>query len=211
MHGQALSFVNFSVILSVNSTRFTIIEDEDAALVSGVSHGNNPAIIAPASPLTSPPPTPSDLNKISGWLDSLSHLVECLLPSAPIKAPVDPPPPAHTSDNHTRDVLSGDSPSIRLLSTMSQDDFIWPVHHKEIVLPSVHPCDTAKSCDKKTHWMTKELHRAMKYRKFCNYKHLLQVSPDGTWVDGGKFPLSLGSFATIPKSNQGKPFEQVQS
>ena len=38
-------------------------------------------------------------------------------------------------------------------------------------------------------------------RKFCNYKHLLQVSWDGEWVDGGEFPPSLGSYATVPKAN----------
>jgi hypothetical protein len=40
-------------------------------------------------------------------------------------------------------------------------------------------------------------------RKFRNYKHLLQVSRDGKWVDGGKFPSSLGSYTTIPKAKQG--------
>jgi hypothetical protein len=46
-------------------------------------------------------------------------------------------------------------------------------------------------------------------RKFLNYKHLLQVSRDGTWVDGGEFPPALGSFATMPKSNKGKPLDQT--
>ena len=36
-------------------------------------------------------------------------------------------------------------------------------------------------------------------QNFQNYRHILQVSWDGEWVDGGKFPPSLGSFATIPK------------
>ena len=40
--------------------------------------------------------------------------------------------------------------------------------------------------------------------KFKNYKTLLQVSRDGKWIDGGEFPPSLGSFATIPKANRGK-------
>ena len=47
-------------------------------------------------------------------------------------------------------------------------------------------------------------------RKFRNYKHLIQVSRDGTWVDGGEFPPSLGSFATIPKSNKGKALDQTR-
>ncbi len=88
------------------------IEDEDAVLVSAVSHGDNPAILAPASLPTSPHPSPSDLHKISGRLESLSRLMERLLPSAPVKVMVDPPSPAHTLDNDTIDVLAGDSPSI---------------------------------------------------------------------------------------------------
>jgi hypothetical protein len=39
--------------------------------------------------------------------------------------------------------------------------------------------------------------------KIRNYKHLLQVSRDGKWVDGGEFPSSLGSYATIPKAKRG--------
>ncbi len=40
-------------------------------------------------------------------------------------------------------------------------------------------------------------------QKFRNYKHLLQVSWDGKWVDGGEFPPSLGSYATTPKAKRG--------
>ena len=47
-------------------------------------------------------------------------------------------------------------------------------------------------------------------RKFRNYKHLLQVSRDGEWVDGGEFPPSLGSFATIPKSHRGGPLDKCR-
>ena len=36
-----------------------------------------------------------------------------------------------------------------------------------------------------------------------NYKHLLQVSRNGKWVDGGEFPSSLGSYATILKAKRG--------
>ena len=39
--------------------------------------------------------------------------------------------------------------------------------------------------------------------KFRNYTHLLQVSYDSKWLDGGEFPLSLGSYATIRKANSG--------
>jgi hypothetical protein len=46
--------------------------------------------------------------------------------------------------------------------------------------------------------------------KFRNYKHLLQVSRDGEWIDGGEFPSSLGSFATIPKSKRGGTLDRTK-
>jgi hypothetical protein len=46
-------------------------------------------------------------------------------------------------------------------------------------------------------------------RKFKNYKQLLLVSRDGRWVDSGKLPPSLGSFATVLKGNKGKPIVQT--
>ncbi len=45
-------------------------------------------------------------------------------------------------------------------------------------------------------------------RKFWNYKHILQVSRDGKWMDGGELPLSLDSYATIHKANSGGPLER---
>ena len=43
--------------------------------------------------------------------------------------------------------------------------------------------------------------------KFSNYKHILDVSRGGEWVDGGEFPMSLGYFATIPKAKRGAPLD----
>jgi hypothetical protein len=106
-------------------------------------------------------------------------------------------------------VPSTTSDSPWLLSTVSQDNVLWLIHHKGAVLPLVCPCDTANSSNKKAHWSAKELHRAMGCRKFKNYKHLLLVSHDAQWVDGGKFPSSLGSFATVPKGNKGYPIDRT--
>jgi hypothetical protein len=44
-------------------------------------------------------------------------------------------------------------------------------------------------------------------RTFHNYKHLLQVSRDGEWVNGGEFPLLLGSYATTSKGHWGKALD----
>ena len=41
--------------------------------------------------------------------------------------------------------------------------------------------------------------------RFWNHRHILQVSQDGEWVNGGKFPPSCGSFATFPRQNRVTP------
>jgi hypothetical protein len=46
--------------------------------------------------------------------------------------------------------------------------------------------------------------------KFHNYKHLLQVSEGGEWVDSGGFLRSLGSFATIPKAKKGGALDRTK-
>jgi hypothetical protein len=67
--------------------------------------------------------------------------------------------------------------------------------------------NTANELDSKTHWLAKEPHRTMGCRKFCNNKHLLQVSSSGEWVDGAEFPPSLGSFSVIPKAKHSQPLD----
>jgi hypothetical protein len=46
--------------------------------------------------------------------------------------------------------------------------------------------------------------------KFRNYKHLLQVSRGGEWVDGGEFPPSIDSFVTIPKAKKGGTLDRTK-
>jgi len=43
--------------------------------------------------------------------------------------------------------------------------------------------------------------------KNLQYKHILDVSRGGEWIDGGEFPTSLGSFVTIPKAKRGTPLD----
>jgi hypothetical protein len=93
---------------------------------------------------------------------------------------------------------------------MPYEDIARLLQHPGASFPPVRPCDTANASDTKTHWSTKELHRIMGCCKFHNYKHLLQVSLDGEWVDGGEFPPSLGSFATIPKAKKGGALDRTK-
>jgi hypothetical protein len=93
---------------------------------------------------------------------------------------------------------------------MPHDSILKLLHHEGSQLPSIRPCDTAHNSDTKMHWTAKEIHRIMGCCKFRNYKHILQVSREGEWLDGGEFPPSLGSFATIPKSNCSGPLDRTK-
>jgi hypothetical protein len=114
-----------------------------------------------------------------------------LLPSNP-----DIEQPSNTSD-------TTDKPVTHLLSPMSSEEIASHLHHPGTSYPSVEPCDTANASNTKTHWSAEELYCIMGCCKFKNYKHLLQVSQDRKWINGGKFPFSLGSYATIPKAKWG--------
>jgi hypothetical protein len=92
---------------------------------------------------------------------------------------------------------------------MSPEEVARLLHHPNTSLPDIRPCDTANASDKKVHWTSEEIHRIMGCRKFCNYKHILDVSKVGAWMDGGEFPMSLGSYATIPKAKRGQPHDRM--
>ena len=102
------------------------------------------------------------------------------------------------------DLADSPVPPPTLLSALPQEKIMEHFHHPGSPLPAVRPCDTANASDTKTHWSGEEIHRIMGCQKFRNYKHILHVSRDGEYIDGGEFPPSLGSFATIPKAKQGK-------
>jgi hypothetical protein len=143
---------------------------------------------SPSSP--SDPPTPSfDFKSVSDHFRSLANAVQD--PSHPV-----------TLANLAVNPL----PSPTLLSALPPKKIVELFHHPGSPLPAVRPCDTVNASDTKTHWSAEELHRIMGCRKFRNYKHILDVSRDGKWINGGEFPpsLALGSFATIPKSKRGK-------
>jgi hypothetical protein len=122
-------------------------------------------------------------------LDSLLPLVLPLLPS------------------HSTPVTTPKPPV--LLFTMSPEEVARLLHHPNTLLPDIRPCNTANASDTKVHWTSEEIHRIMGCWKFRNYKHILAVSRDGEWMDGGEFPMSLGSYATTPKAKQGQSLDRT--
>ncbi len=47
--------------------------------------------------------------------------------------------------------------------------------------------------------------------RFWNYQHLLATTKNGILINTGKFPLSFGSYATIPKALHRKLIDWHQS
>jgi hypothetical protein len=195
-----------SPVVIKNSKSVSFTDVSKSAYSSSNVH--NPHV--PLSPLQIPgfcPPTavPTyNITALSEQLQSLALVVWGL--SLPASAAQDCP---SASAPHITNNLTASPPVPKLLSTMSSDKIIMHVHHKGTVFPLVCPCDTTNTPNPKTHWSAKGIQRAMGCRKFCNYKHLLQVSRDVDWVNGGEFPPLLGSYATTPKEHWGKALDQI--
>ncbi len=85
------------------------------------------------------------------------------------------------------------------------------MHRPGSALSPVRPCDWSNGSDTKTHWTSEELHCALGCHWFRNYKHIIQTSLDGQWIDGGEFPVLLGAFTTIPKAPWGGAINHKQS
>jgi hypothetical protein len=154
--------------------------------------------------LSSVPSLAVSLHALLTHIKSLTDAVNRLTsPFSHTPQPHSSPIPLALDVNEMPPMNSDDAPASCLLSTMSSKEITCLLHHPGTSFPSVQPCDTPNASNTKTHWCAEELYRIMGCQKFRNFKHLLQVSRDGKWVDGGKFPSSLGSYATIPKAKQG--------
>jgi hypothetical protein len=97
------------------------------------------------------------------------------------------------------DTVKHDAP-LKLECMSEQEDIVRELHHPGSRLPPVRPCDTPNSSETKTTYTPEELHRLTECRWFRNYQHIIASSKGGTLLHTGKFPLSLGMYATIPKA-----------
>ncbi len=180
-----------------------LIEDDSEALIWSYPQPKCSSPPSPTSVATSPSQVPLaiDLSTVSKQLLSLLEVITSLkaqegpdvfTPGCKSSCPV-------PSDSlHSLPILA---------STMSWDEVMSLIHRDGSSLPPVRPCNKANVCDTKMHWSAEELHHIKGCCKFCNCKHLLQVSHNGEWVDSGEFLPSLGSFATIPKSKHSLPLD----
>ncbi len=167
---------------------------------------NAATLTGPTAVPPEPPPSPMsgaallhldvltiDVSTLSSHLRSLADKV-CPSSGPPIPPIPGPPSPV----------------ALVLLSTMTCNGVLKLLHHSTSSPPADRPYDTPNNSNTKTHWTLEEIHCAMGCQKFQNYRNILQVSRDGEWVDGGKFPPSLGSFATIPKAKRGQSLDRTR-
>jgi hypothetical protein len=157
-------------------------------------------------PRSAPQLYPSELSPSSNTVSKSAVLIEddqlvsnfcpadCRLDRTPmVSSPFVPLPPLvlPSLPSHSTTVTTCKPPV--LLSTMSPDEVAWLLHHPSTLLPDIRPCNTANVSDTKVYWTSEEIHCIMGCQKFRNYKYILEVSRDGEWMDGGEFPMFLGS------------------
>ncbi len=121
--------------------------------------------------------------------------------SIELAAPPRPPPPASEAPKK--------GPPPTKLECMSTDNIVAHLHHPESCLPPIQPCDTPNLSDTKTTYTPEELHPLTGCHRFCNYQHIILTTKDGILINTGKFPLSLGTYATIPKAPCGKAIDRL--
>jgi hypothetical protein len=97
------------------------------------------------------------------------------------------------------------------LDCMAEDKIVMILHHPGTRLPPIRQCNTPDASKNKTTYTPEELHHLTGCRHFHNYQYTISTSKDGTLLNSDKFPLYLGSYATILKAPRGKPFDHLPS
>ena len=151
-----------------------------------------PAGTAETSTFISPVPNQPPANPKSFSTDDIASIKQHLQGLSDKLAGLQPPPPSSQ--------VPSNSPPSLLLSMLSRDEVMRLVHRPGSKLPQICPCNCANKSNTKMHWTSEELHQALGCWRFRNYKHIIQAILDGHWVNGGKFPMSLGAYTTIPKA-----------
>jgi hypothetical protein len=78
-------------------------------------------------------------------------------------------------------------------------------------LPPICPSDCPNGSNTKSTWTPEELHCITGCCCFCTYRHIIDASKDSHLINTGEFPISLGSYTTIPKAPRGKLIDRMLS
>jgi hypothetical protein len=183
---------------SATSPSRVTIEPDDNINPNGVYYASH-------YPKRPPSPVPPAINRTATSLQQFTKRLRDMnkadlhnLLSTDPMADTPPTPVDAPKRNAPKPLLSMNETNIREL-----------LHHPGLSQPPIWPCDTLNPSVIKSHWTAKELHRITGSRRFRNYKHLMAVSKDSTYINNGKFSISIGAFTTIPKVPQGKPIDRL--
>jgi hypothetical protein len=94
---------------------------------------------------------------------------------------------------------------------MTKEDIIAQLHHPGTTLPPFFPSNHPNGSNTKSLWTPEELYQITGCPCFRNYHHIINASKDRQLIDIGEFPISLGSYTTIPKAPRGKAIDQTLS
>ena len=188
------------------------IDDSEDCLINVKAIGTHPsAPIAYAEPCDNlqqeaarsahliPPPDDSDIvSKINFHIpDPKAHPLPSCPPSSDQSLPHSTVPADSTIPTTTELNASALQPlSTCLLAQLHKD------HHN---LPEVPPAYTPGACEKRTKFDNLKLHKIFGCRKFCSHSHIVTASSNGSLINTGDFPDTLGDFATLTEPSRGKP------
>ncbi len=99
----------------------------------------------------------------------------------------------------------------KALDCMSVVEIRTNLHHPHSCFPPIQPCNTPNTSNSKRAFTPEELHCLTGCHHFRNYQHIISTSNGGILTNTGKFPLSLGTYTTIPKAPCGKPINRILS
>jgi hypothetical protein len=114
------------------------------------------------------------------------------------------PETSTTNDSHSPDTVV--IPDEDLIASASQPttSLLQSIHDDVTKLPPVLPQNTPAPCESRTTFEPLKLHKIYGCRKFYNQKHIIAASQNAKLISTGEFPVSLGSFTTIPNPPAGK-------
>ena len=108
-----------------------------------------------------------------------------------------------TSSPDTSDIMSDSD----LMATASEPlplSLLSLLHPDPTSLPPIRPENTPAPCESRTLFDPLKLHKIFGCRRFKNQQHIIAASQNATLLKTGEFPVSLGSFTTIPNPPAGK-------
>jgi hypothetical protein len=104
---------------------------------------------------------------------------------------------------------TGQSPTPPPLLPMSTDEIVCHLHPTGSQPPPIQPYDTPNASETKSLWTSEELHCITGCRCFRNYKHLVSITKEGSFINRVEFLVSLGAYIAIPKAPHRAPIDHT--